>query len=52
VAFRDALRARGVNATVRATRGREIAAACGQLANVGGARRPARMRAPRTATTG
>ena len=52
VAFRDALRARGVNATVRATRGREIAAACGQLANVGGARRPARMCAPRTATTG
>jgi len=30
--FRDALRSRGVNVTVRRTRGREIAAACGQLA--------------------
>jgi 23S rRNA (adenine2503-C2)-methyltransferase len=32
--FRDALVARGVNATVRNTRGRSIAAACGQLASV------------------
>jgi 23S rRNA (adenine2503-C2)-methyltransferase len=31
-AFRDALHARGVPATVRLTRGREIDAACGQLA--------------------
>jgi 23S rRNA (adenine2503-C2)-methyltransferase len=29
--FRDALRARGVNATVRRTRGTDIDAACGQL---------------------
>ena len=34
VEFRDALRRRGVNATVRNTRGRSIAAACGQLASV------------------
>jgi 23S rRNA (adenine2503-C2)-methyltransferase len=38
-AFRDALRAAGVNVTVRATRGREIDAACGQLAAVTGGRR-------------
>ena len=31
-AFKDALESRGVRATVRLTRGREIAAACGQLA--------------------
>jgi len=31
-AFRDALEERGVRATVRLTRGREIDAACGQLA--------------------
>jgi len=31
-AFRAALESRGVPATVRLTRGREIAAACGQLA--------------------
>ena len=31
-AFRDALGERGVVATVRLTRGRDIAAACGQLA--------------------
>jgi 23S rRNA (adenine2503-C2)-methyltransferase len=31
-AFRDALHARGVPATIRLTRGREIDAACGQLA--------------------
>jgi 23S rRNA (adenine2503-C2)-methyltransferase len=31
-AFRDALMQRGLVATVRLTRGREIAAACGQLA--------------------
>jgi 23S rRNA (adenine2503-C2)-methyltransferase len=39
-AFRAALEARGVRATVRLTRGREIAAACGQLA-VSAARSPA-----------
>ncbi|HSN01921.1 MAG TPA: 23S rRNA (adenine(2503)-C(2))-methyltransferase RlmN [Acidimicrobiales bacterium] len=33
-AFRDGLLARGVNATVRNTRGRSIDAACGQLASV------------------
>ncbi len=32
--FRDGLRSMGVNATVRNTRGRSIAAACGQLASV------------------
>jgi 23S rRNA (adenine2503-C2)-methyltransferase len=32
--FRDALVSQGVNATVRNTRGRSIAAACGQLATV------------------
>ena len=32
-AFADALRARGVNATVRQTRGQSIDAACGQLAS-------------------
>ncbi len=32
--FRDGLSARGVNVTVRNTRGRSIAAACGQLATV------------------
>jgi 23S rRNA (adenine2503-C2)-methyltransferase len=37
-AFRDALAGLGVNATVRATRGREIDAACGQLAAVAGGR--------------
>jgi 23S rRNA (adenine2503-C2)-methyltransferase len=39
VAFRDALVRFGVNATIRATRGQEIDAACGQLAAVAGARR-------------
>jgi 23S rRNA (adenine2503-C2)-methyltransferase len=38
-AFRDGLEARGVNATVRRTRGRSIDAACGQLVNVTNARR-------------
>ena len=42
VAFRDALVRLGVNATIRATRGREIDAACGQLAAVAGARADAR----------
>ena len=37
--FRDGLLARGVNATVRNTRGRSIAAACGQLAQVTNAKR-------------
>ncbi|HET8989577.1 MAG TPA: 23S rRNA (adenine(2503)-C(2))-methyltransferase RlmN [Acidimicrobiales bacterium] len=40
-AFRDGLVARGVNATVRHTRGRSIAAACGQLAQVSRGRRVA-----------
>jgi 23S rRNA (adenine2503-C2)-methyltransferase len=35
VAFRDELRRLGVNATVRRNRGRDIDAACGQLAAVG-----------------
>ena len=39
-AFKAALEERGVRTTVRLTRGRDIAAACGQLA----ARRPARSR--------
>ncbi len=38
-AFRDGLARRGVNATVRRTRGRSIDAACGQLVNVTHARR-------------
>jgi 23S rRNA (adenine2503-C2)-methyltransferase len=37
--FRDGLIERGVNATVRNTRGRSIAAACGQLAQVTNAKR-------------
>jgi 23S rRNA (adenine2503-C2)-methyltransferase len=37
--FRDGLMARGVNVTVRNTRGRSIDAACGQLANVTNGRR-------------
>ncbi|MDA8296738.1 MAG: 23S rRNA (adenine(2503)-C(2))-methyltransferase RlmN [Actinomycetota bacterium] len=37
-AFRDTLSSLGVNATVRKTRGREIAAACGQLAGTAGRR--------------
>jgi 23S rRNA (adenine2503-C2)-methyltransferase len=41
-AFRAELESHGINATVRLTRGREIAAACGQLAAVGGAS-PARV---------
>lgn len=38
-AFRDALVERGINATVRNTRGRSIDAACGQLAAVTNAKR-------------
>jgi 23S rRNA (adenine2503-C2)-methyltransferase len=37
--FRDGLIAQGVNATVRNTKGRSIAAACGQLATVTNAKR-------------
>ena len=37
--FRDGLIERGINATVRNTRGRSIAAACGQLAQVTNAKR-------------
>ncbi len=40
-AFRDALLERGVNVTVRQTRGRSIDAACGQLAQVANAKRTA-----------
>ncbi|MGH3732869.1 MAG: 23S rRNA (adenine(2503)-C(2))-methyltransferase RlmN [Acidimicrobiales bacterium] len=44
--FRDGLLERGVNATVRNTRGRSIAAACGQLAQVTNTkRRSIRVRA-------
>jgi 23S rRNA (adenine2503-C2)-methyltransferase len=50
LAFREALARLGVNATVRATRGREIDAACGQLAAVEGGRR-ARVQIPRSAAT-
>jgi 23S rRNA (adenine2503-C2)-methyltransferase len=39
VEFREGLQRRGVNATVRNTRGRSIAAACGQLASVTNVRR-------------
>ena len=39
VEFRDGLQRRGVNVTVRNTRGRSIAAACGQLATVTNAKR-------------
>jgi 23S rRNA (adenine2503-C2)-methyltransferase len=35
-AFRSALQARGIAATVRLTRGRDIDAACGQLAALAG----------------
>jgi 23S rRNA (adenine2503-C2)-methyltransferase len=42
--FRDELARRHVNVTVRATRGREIDAACGQLAMVTGGRRPSLRR--------
>ena len=37
--FRDGLELRGINVTVRNTRGRSIDAACGQLANVTNAKR-------------
>lgn len=40
-AFAAALRARGVNATIRDTRGRDIDAACGQLAAMSPGARPA-----------
>lgn len=40
-AFRDALSSHGVNATIRKTRGRDIAAACGQLAGTANGRIPA-----------
>jgi 23S rRNA (adenine2503-C2)-methyltransferase len=47
--FRATLESLGVNATIRATRGREIDAACGQLAAVeGGRRRVSVSRAPAT----
>jgi 23S rRNA (adenine2503-C2)-methyltransferase len=40
-AFKDALESRGVRTTVRLTRGRDIDAACGQLAALGGQPRAA-----------
>ncbi|MGQ0431056.1 MAG: 23S rRNA (adenine(2503)-C(2))-methyltransferase RlmN [Microthrixaceae bacterium] len=43
-AFRDRLRAGGVNATVRQTRGTEIDAACGQLRATHGASEPVAIR--------
>ncbi len=46
-AFRDGLVARGVNATVRNTRGRSIDAACGQLAAVTKSRRSLSVRSRR-----
>jgi 23S rRNA (adenine2503-C2)-methyltransferase len=39
-AFQSALARNGIDATVRLTRGRDIAAACGQLAAAGAQRRP------------
>jgi 23S rRNA (adenine2503-C2)-methyltransferase len=44
--FRDALLQRGVPATVRLTRGRDIAAACGQLAAQAREPEPAQLGAP------
>jgi 23S rRNA (adenine2503-C2)-methyltransferase len=44
--FRDRLKSLGVNATVRATRGVEIDAACGQLAASAGRRTRVGLRAP------
>ena len=49
IEFRDTLGSLGVNATVRATRGQEIAAACGQLAEVAGARRRVAVSRPTAA---
>ncbi len=46
-AFRSALEERGVPATVRLTRGRDIDAACGQLAAAGAAPRAATTPSPR-----
>ena len=51
-AFRDGLVARGVNATVRNTRGRSIDAACGQLAAVTNAKRSLSIRSRRVAPEG
>ncbi|MFP5316914.1 MAG: 23S rRNA (adenine(2503)-C(2))-methyltransferase RlmN [Acidimicrobiia bacterium] len=42
-AFRDRLRAAGVNATIRRNRGTDIDAACGQLATTHGGPAPARL---------
>jgi 23S rRNA (adenine2503-C2)-methyltransferase len=44
--FARALRALGVNATVRATRGAQIAAACGQLAGRPGSQQSVRIETP------
>jgi 23S rRNA (adenine2503-C2)-methyltransferase len=46
--FQETLRARGVNAHIRASRGRDIAAACGQLRHETGskARKPAASQSP------
>ncbi|HEY6004844.1 MAG TPA: 23S rRNA (adenine(2503)-C(2))-methyltransferase RlmN [Anaeromyxobacter sp.] len=48
VAFQEALAARNLTVVVRKNRGRDIAAACGQLAAEGGPGDPRRSRAPLT----
>jgi len=48
VAFQEALAARNLTVVVRKNRGRDIAAACGQLAAEGGPGDPRRTRAPLT----
>jgi 23S rRNA (adenine2503-C2)-methyltransferase len=48
VAFQEALAARNLTVVVRKNRGRDIAAACGQLAAEGGPGDPRRARAPLT----
>jgi 23S rRNA (adenine2503-C2)-methyltransferase len=49
VAFQEALAARNLTVVVRKNRGRDIAAACGQLAAEGGPGDPRRSRGPLTA---
>jgi 23S rRNA (adenine2503-C2)-methyltransferase len=48
-AFQEALAARNLTVVVRKNRGRDISAACGQLAAEGGPGDPRRARAPLTA---
>ena len=52
VEFQEALAARNLTVVVRKNRGRDIAAACGQLAAEGGPGDPRRARAPLTAPSG